>query len=326
MQEDVPHSHPSAGCPWPGLCGHDCPDHPCPWLPTPPSHATSPLQHGGLTPSLHTTAGPAGFGISASCRQKLFVFTFILNIMSLSLISHPWSVEGTSRSELTFRLCVRHLYCQLTDNTFPENDLWTLDAPALLCCHSCDGFCSTRTCLTTYFQSIFFISPQVAEMPYGIFFKCLWKLEQTLINTWSKTCWCLARAGPLKRCLMTLRSKIWSPIATPSLCRGCKAARGGRKRRVYVCTQKCPKEGMGEDSDQREFNPSRTKVWYHSNGPSRASLRLAAEKCEALWAEHHCRLPADPEGWKRALSPSFGERIALQGEVSLPVLFSPERG
>lgn len=156
---------------------------------------------------------------------------------------------------------------------------WPLDpwCPCSPCYHIFDVFCSTRTRLTTYFQFMFIISPQVAKVPYGIFLICMWKLEQTLINTWSKTCWCLARAGPLKRCLMTLRSKIWSPIATPSLCRGCKAARGGgKRRRVYVCTQKCPKEGIGEDSDHRELNPSRTKVWYHSNGPSRASLSLPA--------------------------------------------------
>lgn len=45
--------------------------------------------------------------------------------------------------------------------------------------------------------------------------------------------------------------------------------RRGKRRRAYVSTQKCPKEAIGEDNDHREFNPSRTKVWYHSNGPSR---------------------------------------------------------
>lgn len=164
------------------------------------------------------------------------------------------------------------------------------------------------------------ISPQVAEVPYGTFLKRVWKLEQTLINTWSKMCWCLARAGPLKRCLMTLRSKIWSPIATPSLCRGCKAARGGgKRRRVHACTQKCPREGIGEDSDHRGFNPSRTKVWYHSNGPPRASLSLAAEKCSNPWAEQHCRLPADLEGWKRAHPHLLGKgQHKKQRFLSLP--------
>lgn len=80
--------------------------------------------------------------------------------------------------------------------------------------------------------------------------------QETLINTWSKTCWCLARAGPLNRCLMMLRSKIWSPIATPILCRGCKAVRaGGREEEFMLAPKNPPKRAWG--------NAAVTGSWIH---------------------------------------------------------------
>lgn len=36
--------------------------------------------------------------------------------------------------------------------------------------------------------------------------------------TWSKTSWCLEIAGPRNRDFITLRSTIWSPMATPMRC------------------------------------------------------------------------------------------------------------
>lgn len=38
--------------------------------------------------------------------------------------------------------------------------------------------------------------------------------------TWSNTSWCLEITGPWNRDFITLRSKIWSPIATPIRCLG----------------------------------------------------------------------------------------------------------
>lgn len=81
-------------------------------------------------PILHTTAAPAGFDISTSSRQRLFVFT--LYTISLPLISHPWSAEGTSRSELTFRLCVRHLHCQRMMTLSWKMTFGPPNAPAVL--------------------------------------------------------------------------------------------------------------------------------------------------------------------------------------------------
>ena len=36
--------------------------------------------------------------------------------------------------------------------------------------------------------------------------------------TWSKTSWCLETTGPRNKDLITLRSSIWSPMATPMRC------------------------------------------------------------------------------------------------------------
>ena len=51
---------------------------------------------------------------------------------------------------------------------------------------------------------------------------------------------------------------------------------GGKRRRLYVCTQKSPKGLMGEGSDRRELNP-----WGHS------SLRTREPWCRSwLWGRH----------------------------------------
>lgn len=75
---------------------------------------------------------PGGFDTSTSCSQRSFVFTFILNITSLSLISHPRSVEGTKRSELTFKASCQPPALPKADDTSLGNDLWTPNTPALL--------------------------------------------------------------------------------------------------------------------------------------------------------------------------------------------------
>lgn len=55
--------------------------------------------------------------------------------------------------------------------------------------------------------------------------------------------------------------------------------RSGEEKKSLCLYPKITQGGQREDSDHRELNPSMTKVWYHGNGPSRASLSLAADKC-----------------------------------------------
>lgn len=123
----------------------------------------------------------------------------------------------------------------------------------------------------THFQFMFVISPQVTKIPYGIFLKCAWKdSDKYLVKDmlmFGKS-WSIEQMFNDTEIQNLVSNRYPEPV--PRLQSSEK--RGRKRRRVYACSShKSSKKGMGEDGDHREFNPSGTRVWYHSNSPLKAS-------------------------------------------------------
>lgn len=114
--------HPGVGCLWAGLCGGGCPDCPSFLFITacvPSSHHKS--SEAGPAACLHHTppytlhqTSAALLSHLAATRGHLYLTLPLTNLPVIKIQSDslPWKVEGTSRTEVMARLCVRPLHCQ----------------------------------------------------------------------------------------------------------------------------------------------------------------------------------------------------------------------
>lgn len=97
----------------------------------------------------------------------------------------------------------------------------------------------------------------------------------------------------------------------------------GEKRRIYACTQKSSKEGMGKCSDHRELDPSGTGAQCHSHLLLTASRKGWLMKNIKAWRQSINTDSSPTCRGERAHSPHPG--LLGEGEVNKEVSFpAPE--